>query len=195
MPRALRPFALTVGTAAPAASAHSGHAESFASAFAHPFGGLDHLLAMVLVGLWAGRAAAAQGAARALALPLAFTAAAGIGLWTGMLGASLAFTEHAIVTSVVVLGLALAAAAPATPVAAVPLCAAFGFFHGLAHGAELHGAAASTAAGLVVATALLHAAGFAVVRAAGRRGPLLARLAGAGAGVAGLALAGPRVFV
>jgi urease accessory protein len=194
MPRALRPFALTVGTAAPAAFAHSGHAESFASAFAHPFGGLDHLLAMVLVGLWAGRAAA-DGTLRALALPFAFTAAAAIGLWTGMLGASLAFTEHAIVASVVVLGLALAAAAPATPVAAVPLCAAFGFFHGLAHGAELPGAAASTAAGLVVATALLHAAGFAVVRAAGRRGPLLARLAGAGAGVAGLALAGPRVFV
>jgi urease accessory protein len=195
MLRTLRPLLLTLGAAAaPDAFAHSGHAESFASAFAHPFGGLDHLLAMVLVGLWAGRAAA-DGTLRALALPFAFTAPAAIGLWAGMLGASVAFTEHAIVASVVVFGLALAAAAPPVAVAAVPLCAVFGFFHGLAHGAELHGAAASAAAGLVVATALLHAAGFAVVRAAGRRGPLLARFAGAGAGVAGVALAGPLMFV
>ncbi|MCX8006257.1 MAG: HupE/UreJ family protein [Burkholderiaceae bacterium] len=143
---------------------------------------------MLLVGIWAAQFGRHRGAA-ALTLPLAFVLSATGGLLAGLAGLALPLTEQAVVASLLVLGLLLAFAAQPPLAAAAALCALFGFFHGLAHGAELHGSAWTTAAGMASATALLHAAGFAVARAAGARSALLARLSGGAVGVVGLALA------
>lgn len=172
-----------------AAAAHTGHADSFAAAFAHPFVGADHLLAMLIVGVWAARIAPRQDLGRAAALPLAFALSAAGGLIAGLTGVASALTEHAIVASLIVLGLVVASASAPPFGAGAALCAAFGFFHGLAHGAELNGHAWTAAAGLLAATALLHAAGFALARAAGARRILIARACGASVGIAGLAFA------
>jgi hydrogenase/urease accessory protein HupE len=63
-----RVFACIAAAFPAVALAHGGHADSFAAAFAHPFGGLDHLLAMLIVGVWSARVAATSGR-RGLALP------------------------------------------------------------------------------------------------------------------------------
>lgn len=172
-----------------AAAAHTGHADSFAAAFAHPFAGIDHLLAMLIVGVWAARVAQRRDLGRAAALPLAFALSAAGGLIAGLTGVASALTEHAIVASLIVLGLAVASAGTLPWAKGAALCAAFGFFHGLAHGAELSGPAWPAAAGLIAATALLHAAGFGLARAAGARLALVGRVLGAGVGLAGLAFA------
>jgi urease accessory protein len=167
--------------------AHGGHTGSFAMAFAHPFGGLDHLLAMLIVGVWSARVAAASGR-RALALPLAFVAAAAAGVLAGQAGLHWAITEQAVAASLIVIGLTLAFALRLPASVAAGICTLSGFVHGMAHGAELSGASLSAAAGLGAATALLHALGFGAMRIAATRSSLLSRLLGAGVGVTGIAL-------
>lgn len=171
------------------AAAHTAHADSFAAAFTHPFAGIDHLLAMLIVGVWAARVAQRHHPGRAAALPLAFALSVAVGLIAGLAGIGLVLTEHAIVASLIVLGLAVASSGGLPWAVGAALCATFGFFHGLAHGVELNGHAWTVGAGLLAATALLHAAGFGLARAAGARLALVARAFGAGVGIAGLALA------
>ena len=143
-----------------AALAHPGHeSASFVIGFGHPLEGIDHVLAMLAVGLYASRQ---RGNAR-WALPTAFVAAmlagAGLAAW----GVTLPAVESAIALSVLVLGLAIAFAARLPVAAALPIVAGFAVFHGYAHQLEIRDAAALTyAGGFVLATALLHAAGFAL---------------------------------
>src|ERR1700742_3769281 len=83
--------------------AHTGHgASGFAQGFIHPLGGLDHVLAMVAVGLYA-----AMIGGRALWLiPAAFLGAMALGGALGVTGYGLPYTEIGIAVSVIVLGLA-----------------------------------------------------------------------------------------
>lgn len=156
----LRTLALAAAAfAAPLAWAHTGHGVAgAASGFAHPFAGLDHLLAMLAIGAWA-----AQQADRARwAIPLAFVAAMAVGALAGFAGLSLPAVEPMIAASVVALGLAVAAAVRAPVAAGVAVAALFALFHGHAHGMEAAGQPlAAYLAGLLLATGLLHATGFA----------------------------------
>lgn len=145
--------------AAPVVSAHTGHGiGGAASGFAHPFAGLDHLLAMVAIGAWAAQQ---EGRAR-WAVPLAFVAAVALGAIAGAAGFALPVVEPMIAASVVVLGLVIASGLRAPISAGVAIAAAFAIFHGHAHGTEAAAAPlAAYLAGMLAATAMLHAAGFA----------------------------------
>ena len=159
------------------AFAHPGHAEpaGFLAGLLHPVGGPDHLLAMVAVGLWAGL----LGGAARLALPGALLGAMLAGFGLGAAGLVLPGVEAGILASVVALsGLALLALRVPLP-AAAGLVALAGLFHGHAHGTEMAGDAPAYAAGFLLATAALHAAGLA---AAAPLAPAIRRL---GARIAG----------
>jgi urease accessory protein len=169
------------------ASAHTGSdaVHGFGVGILHPLTGLDHVLAMVATGLWAGLAG---GAAR-LAWPAAFLAVMLAGAIAGIHGSSLPGIETAIALSVVAAGLAVALR-PAVPVLLGALaCGLFAFAHGHAHGAELPGGADAAAymAGFLASTVLLHAAGLATGRLVGGRA-WLPGIAGAGVAATGIVL-------
>lgn len=166
-----------------AAMAHPhGHAagDGLVSGLVHPLLGPDHLLAMVAVGLWA----AAIGGRALWTLPAAFLAAMTVSGLLGAGGPEVALVEHVIIASVIVAGAAVALALKLPPAAAVTLVAVFGAAHGWAHGVEGPGGAAY-AAGFVLATGALHAAGIAL----GRLWPQALRGAGAAVALGGGALA------
>jgi urease accessory protein len=180
--------ALGLGLAPTFAQAHIGyHPDGFAAGFSHPFTGLDHLLAMVAVGLWA----ASLGGAARFVVPGAFLALMAVGGAIGLYGAPLPMVESAIAASVVILGLLVALEVKlATPLAAV-LVGAFALFHGHAHGTELPAMAhaGSYVAGFLGATAVLHMAGLGLgLLRFGRYGVTLSRLAGAAMSLTGIAL-------
>lgn len=160
---AFRRTALAAGLAlAPtAALAHVGvgvhdHA-GLAAGFLHPVSGLDHVAAMVAVGLWA----ATLGGRAMLAVPAAFVGVLSLGAVLGVAGVALPAVEPMIAASVVVLGLLTAFAVRVPAAAAAALVGFLGLFHGYAHGAEMPEMASPALYGLgfVTATVLLHAAG------------------------------------
>lgn len=174
------------------AFAHPGHGDAvgFVAGAAHPVGGLDHVLAMVMVGVFAW-----QLGARALWLvPAAFVAVMALGGGLGMAGLEVPFVETGIALSIVTLGALVAFGVKAPVAAAMALVGVFATFHGYAHGAEMPETAGgfAYAAGFLAATAAAHAAGLGFGWAVGRltesRGPAVTRLAGGFAGVAGLAI-------
>jgi urease accessory protein len=173
-----------------AAEAHTGHGatNAFTAGFAHPLGGLDHLLAMVAVGLWAGLAGG-----RALWLwPASFVGAMLIGGAIGMAGIPMPLVEQGIVGSVIVIGLATALAFSPSLAIGVAMAALAGLFHGHAHGTEVPAdvSGLTYAAGFALATMLLHAVGIALTVIATRFTlPIAARAAGGLTAVAGVVLA------
>lgn len=181
--------AAAAALAAAPAAAHTGHGlDGLAAGFAHPFHGIDHLLAMIAVGAWAAQ----QGGRAVWALPCAFVGVMALGGVLGFAGYTLPGIESVIVASVLVLGAVVAAAAKLPLWVAAPVVGAFALFHGLAHGAELPEAANAPAyaAGFVAATALLHAAGIALAFALHGATPRLAlRALGAAQAGAGVLLA------
>ncbi len=152
---------LLLSGAAPAALAHeiSGMGEGFVSGFAHPFLGLDHVLAMVAVGLWG--AILRQPAI--WQLPVAFPLVMALGGMLGVAGVPLPAVEVGIALSALVLGLMIAGQARPPLWLALTLVAVFALCHGHAHGTELPAAAnpATYALGFILATGLLHAIGIA----------------------------------
>ena len=184
--------ALVVTLLATPAFAHTGQGEApgLAHGFLHPLMGLDHVLAMVGVGLIAAR----LGGRANLFVPLAFLIMMAVGGVTGASGYGLPFVEIGIALSVVILGAVLALQRTLPVAAAMVLVGAFAVFHGHAHGAEMPDSAAGVAYGLgfLAATALLHTAGLGLGFAAdglnGARGRPALRLAGAGLAAAGLGL-------
>lgn len=155
----------------------------FSAGFAHPVGGLDHLLAMIAVGLWAAQF---RGAAR-WALPASFLAAMTAGAALGAGGVTFSGVEQLIAASVFVLGLLILSAARLPLAAGVALTALFAVGHGVAHGAEMPAAsdAVGYGAGFLAATALLHAAGLGLGLLAERAPAWVRRTAGAALAVAG----------
>ena len=181
--------ALAVGGFAAPAFAHTGVSvtQDLAHGFLHPLSGLDHVLAMVAVGLYA-----AQLGGRSLwLLPSAFVATMLAGGLLGYVGVPVPMVEQGIGLSVVAMGLAIAVGLRLPVVIATILVGAFALVHGHAHGGE--GAELdsflSYAAGFVAATAILHAAGIGLGLALDRLGGLPATIFKRAAGVAG-ALAG-----
>jgi urease accessory protein len=167
------------------AEAHPGvHGIAFAQGLAHPFLGLDHVLAMVAVGLWA-----AQLGGRALwAVPAAFVAAVAVGGALGIVGVALPSVELGIALSLVGLGLMVALRVRPGLALSMALVTLFALFHGHAHGTELPAAAPALGygAGFVLATALLHLAGIAAGLAL--RQSFWLRAGGAAVAAAGLLL-------
>jgi urease accessory protein len=132
----------------------------FASGFLHPLTGLDHIAAMVAVGIWG----AYLRAPAMWLLPVIFPVVMAFGGALGVLGVPIPGVEMCIALSAVALGLMVALAArPPLWIAAV-LVGFFAIFHGHAHGTELpQSANAMTyAVGFVVATGLLHLSGIAL---------------------------------
>ncbi|MFW6032416.1 MAG: HupE/UreJ family protein [Phycisphaeraceae bacterium] len=169
--------------------AHAGHEHSsFSTGFAHPLGGLDHLLAMVTVGLLSAR----MEPKRMWTLPLAFVAMMAAGGVLGVFWASegVLALEWGISLSVLVFGL-VAAAAPSVPVVGGNLLvAAFAVCHGHAHAAEMGDASAwGYFPGMLLSTASLHLVGLAVGVAMQRQiGEWSIRAAGAAVAVGFAAL-------
>ncbi|PNG27779.1 HupE/UreJ family protein [Methylocella silvestris] len=170
-------LALAVAGLPISADAHVGIGDThgFMHGFAHPIGGLDHVLAMVAVGMFA-----AYLGGRALWLtPAAFVLMMGVGGALGLAGVALPFVEIGIAASVIVLGLAVALQWSLPTVAAMALVGFFAIFHGHAHGAEMPADASGLdyALGFMLATALLHVAGIGIGLGVGRIGAQTSRLA------------------
>ncbi len=180
-----RTFALaTLSLFAGTAFAHTGEhtVTGFASGLAHPLMGLDHLLAMIAIGLWAAQ----QGGRALWAVPVAFVGAMGLGGLFAWSGGILPQVEAGITLSVLVLGLLIATRRQWAVSSGMAIAAGFALFHGYAHGLEMPLTATPTMYGLgfVLATLCLHGAGIA--------GSLIGRhavhLVGAGIAATGLAL-------
>ncbi|MBA3937916.1 MAG: HupE/UreJ family protein [Planctomycetes bacterium] len=143
--------------------AHPGHGPAdFAAGAMHPLQGLDHLLAMLAVGLLGVRTALAPGGdRRALWLiPGAFLMAMLAGGLIALAGVPLPGAEWGIALSVLVFGSILALARPARTAVACAVVAAFAVCHGHAHIAEMGaGDAGAYATGFLATTTVLHAAG------------------------------------
>lgn len=184
----VRRIALIAAALAPAiAFAHeeTGQAAGFLAGLLHPVTGIDHVLAMISVGLWG----AVLGPPAIWVLPVAFPLVMALGGLMGLLGIPLPGVEIGIALSAIVLGtMVLAEARPPIWLAAL-IVAVFAVFHGHAHGRELpEGTSALLySLGFVIATGLLHAVGILLGAAyrwpAGRRG---LRVAGAGVALAGI---------
>jgi len=132
----------------------------FMSGFMHPISGLDHVVAMVAVGLWG----AFLGKPAIWMLPITFPLVMAFGGALGVAGVPIPYVETGVALSGVILGLVvLFAMRPPMWVAAV-IVGIFAIFHGYAHGVELPNAANPLiySIGFVIATGLLHLAGIAI---------------------------------
>jgi urease accessory protein len=164
-----------------------GHTGGLVHGFSHPFGGLDHLCAMMAVGLWAAQ----RGGRAQWLVPLTFVSVMAAGGVLGMAGVSLPFVEAGMVSSLLVLGVLIAAAIRLPLAASAALVGLFAVFHGHAHGSEMPANTSGLAygAGFIGATALLHALGIGFARIITRLDPLpLVRLAGGAVALCGLYL-------
>jgi urease accessory protein len=186
-----RPVWLAILLLAPAlASAHPGiigHDSALGAGLLHPLLGIDHLLAMLAVGLWAAQ----QGGRATWLLPAGFIGGMVGGALLGMQGTALALAEPGIAGSLLVLGLVVAGGRQLPLAAAIGVTTLFGLYHGHAHGTEMPLAAAPLlyGAGFVVTTALLHTAGVAVGRTLLHQTlPQLLRLTGGAVAFAGALL-------
>lgn len=165
--RAARPpaevvLALLLLLAAVPAYAHeqSGQAAGFLTGLKHPVSGLDHVLAMISVGLWGAQ----LGAPAMWLLPVVFPMVMAFGGFLGLLGVPLPGTEIGIALSAILLGLMVALEARPPVWVAASLVGFFGVFHGYAHGTELPAGenALLYSVGFVIATGCLHAVGIGI---------------------------------
>jgi urease accessory protein len=160
-------LALLPGTPASAHWVDVGNG-SWAEGLTHPFSGLDHVVAMIAIGLWAS----VIGRAALWLLPMGFLASMAMGAALSFHGIVLPGAEDAAAVSVAVLGVLLAVAARPPFAVGAGIAGSFGVAYGFAHGAEIADAAAPFlyGLGLLTATAMLHLAGIALGLAA--RSPL-----------------------
>ncbi|MCP1661054.1 HupE/UreJ family protein [Neisseria perflava] len=183
MKKFLTLIALT--TVSAAAMAHPGHADTgLMSGLVHPVSGIDHILAMLGVGLWA----ASLGGKARWALPAGFVAMMAVGFAFGANGGEIPMMEQGIAASVLVIGLAAAWAKRIPVAAAAALVGVFALFHGVAHGVEMHGSSAlAYAGGFLVSTVVLLAAGLFAGTALSKN-VWFNRIAGTAIGAVGLGL-------
>jgi urease accessory protein len=137
-----------------------GGATGFLTGFQHPISGLDHVLAMVAVGLWGAQ----LGAPAVWLLPVAFPMVMAFGGMLGLMGIPLPGTEYGIAASAILLGAAVMFEFRSPLGLAAALVGFFAIFHGYAHGAELPPGqnAMLYSIGFVVATGCLHALGIGI---------------------------------
>lgn len=165
------------------AFAHVGEAQhdhgGFITGFLHPVTGLDHLAAMLAVGVWS-----AMTTRRLWLAPLSFAALLLVGALLAQAGVAFPAIEPMIAVSMLVVGLLLAAQVKLPDAAGAVLVGGFALFHGAAHGQEL--AAGAALVGMVLGTAALHAAGIALGLGFQRAHRWLPRLAGGAVALMGL---------
>lgn len=168
----------------------AGHTAGFLHGFEHPLFGIDHVLAMVTVGIFAW-----QLGGRALWLvPLTFVLVMAIGGGLGVAGVDVPFVELGIALSVVVLGAVVAFGVKAPLAVAMGLVGLFAIFHGHAHGTEmpLDASGLTYGLGFMLGTALLHltglAAGYAIGALGNRYGNAIVRGSGAVIALAGVGI-------
>jgi urease accessory protein len=180
--------------AAAPAYAHTGAHAMFGlqSGLAHPFHGLDHLLAMFAVGLFAAQ----LGGRMLWLLPGSFVTMMLAGGLVGFTGFPIPAAEHLIAVSVAAIALPVAFVLGVPAWLAMGYVGLFALFHGYAHGAELPVGAETVPYmfGFAVSTALIHAGGIAAGLACARlavlrRGHAL-RIAGAAVAIAGVGIVG-----
>ncbi len=142
------------------AHVEGGRAEGLLAGLRHPVSGLDHVLAMVSVGLWGAQ----LGAPAVWLLPVTFPVVMAFGGMLGLAGVALPGVEVGIALSAILLGLAVLAAWRPAPWAAATIVGFFAVFHGNAHGTELPPGASGLAysMGFVAATGTLHAVGIGI---------------------------------
>jgi urease accessory protein len=168
------------------AHAPAGAATGFLTGLMHPVSGLDHVLAMVAVGLWGAQ----LGLPAIWMLPVTFPIVMALGGLLGLLGVPVPGVEVGIAASALLLGSAVATERRPPLYVAALLVGAFAIFHGHAHGTELGPGESGLpySLGFVVATGCLHAVGVAIGTV--HRWPpgrLALRVAGAGIALAGVA--------
>lgn len=156
------PILIFVMLCAPSALAHpqKGEAVGFLTGFRHPISGLDHVLAMIAVGLWGAQ----LGSPAIWLLPVAFPMVMAVGGMLGLMGIPLPGTEYGIALSAMLLGAAvLLELRPSLRIAAL-LVGFFAIFHGHAHGTELPPGQSALlySMGFVIATGCLHAVGIGI---------------------------------
>ncbi len=180
--------ALVLAAAGPAmAHPQQGQAQGFVTGVGHPVAGLDHVLAMICVGVWGAQ----LGQPAIWLLPVTFPLVMAFGGFLGLLGIPLPGVEVAVSLSAVLLGVMVARAATPPLAMAAVLVGVFAIFHGHAHGTELPAGQSGLAysIGFVTATGCLHGIGIAIGEVnrwpAGR---VLLRAAGVAVAVAGAAL-------
>jgi urease accessory protein len=167
------------------AHVEAGRAEGFLAGLHHPISGLDHVLAMVAVGLWGAQ----LGAPAIWILPVTFPVVMALGGMLGLLGVPLPGVEIGIAVSAIVLGVAVFAAWRPPLLAAAVVVGLFAVFHGHAHGTELPAGASGLtySLGFVAATGLLHAVGIGIgTIQRWPRGRAVLRAAGAAVAAAGM---------
>ena len=192
MQRTIFLAAALLALAATPALAHTGAGATsgLVAGFSHPIGGLDHVLAMIAVGILAAQ----QGGKSLWLVPLAFVGTMVFGGLLGISGVPVPFVEIGIVGSIVVLGAVIALGRKLPVAAAMAMVAVLAVFHGHAHGTEmpLNANGAEYAAGFVAATALLHAFGIglsvAVEKVAQQTAPMAVRAGGGAIAAAGVVL-------
>ena len=160
--RRLALVALILVAAATPLVAHEreGQALGFLTGLQHPISGLDHVLAMISVGLWGAQ----LGAPALWLLPIAFPMVMALGGFLGLVGIAVPGIEVGIALSAIVLGVAVMREAKPPLAAAVALVAVFAIFHGHAHGTELPAGqnGLTYSIGFVVATGCLHGLGIVI---------------------------------
>jgi urease accessory protein len=174
------------------AQAHTGVGDThgLVHGFIHPIGGIDHVLVMVAVGLFAVH----LGGRALWLLPLSFVSMMVVGGACGMAAIGLPGIEIGIGLSVVILGIALAAGYRIPVAAAMAMVGVFAVFHGHAHGTEMPESASGVAYGIgfVLATLMLHLCGIELGLGLGRLGelrrPRILRIAGSAMALAGFAI-------
>ena len=163
--------------AAPFAEAHTGLAQnSFMSGLSHPLLGLDHLLAMLAVGLWAGR----MGTKASWSLPLVFILIMAVSAIGSQGLGSMLLIENGIAVSLLLLGLFIVFAIKLPAVIGLMAVSLFAVFHGVAHGAEWPLAATPIGyvSGFIFSTALLMGAGVKTGAISAEKFQIFIRIAG-----------------
>jgi urease accessory protein len=142
------------------AHVHKGEAVSFLSGLKHPISGLDHVVAMIAVGLWGAQ----LGAPAIWVLPVAFPMVMAFGGMLGLLGVPLPGMEIGIAASAILLGAAVMMELRPPLALAAAVVGFFAIFHGYAHGSELPAGESGLlySIGFVMATGCLHAAGISI---------------------------------
>ena len=138
----------------------AGEAKGFLTGFRHPISGLDHVLAMVAVGLWGAQ----LGNPAIWLLPVAFPMVMAFGGMLGLMGVPLPGVEYGIAASAILLGAAVLFEMRPPLVLAAVLVGIFAIFHGHAHGTELPPGQSGLlySMGFVIATGCLHAVGISI---------------------------------
>ena len=167
-----------------------GFATGFAAGFSHPIGGLDHLLAMVAVGILA-----AQLGGRAIwVVPATFVGMMLAGAVLGIMGVGVPYIEQGIIGSVIILGAVIAVGRRLPLALAVSLVGMLAVFHGHAHGTEIpvDASGLAYATGFAAATIVLHTMGIGIgigaQKASNKVVPAAVRVGGAAIAAAGLVL-------